>query len=162
MRTCERDSKRKFAPYFERSEKWGAANAPSLRCYGAKVRPLAWRFTTAGAVCGGRPSAKREKGALAKLTAKSESSPWATDRAPDARSAPSRSLNQPFRQMPRGLKTEHPTPSLPPSRAKRDTGGPRRTIVRPRGAHHSPPDPKAPEASHHLWYGSLRMIVSDR
>ena len=88
MRTCERDSKRKFAPYFERSEKWGAANAPSLRCYGAKVRPLAWRFTTAGAVCGGRPSAKREKGALAKLTAKSESSPWATDRAPDAKSAP--------------------------------------------------------------------------
>jgi hypothetical protein len=34
--------------------KWGAANAPSFHCYGAKTKPLHQRFTMAGAVCGGR------------------------------------------------------------------------------------------------------------
>ena len=34
---------------------------------------------------------------------------------------------------PRGLKTEHPTPSLPPSRAKRDSGGPRTSESEGRG-----------------------------
>ncbi len=81
------EPEREFAPYFACSSshstdrsvswscaKWGAANAPSHLRYDANPQPLYQCFTTAGAVCGGRLSAKREKGALAILTAKSEGS----------------------------------------------------------------------------------------
>ena len=48
------ETEREFAPYFKRSAKWGAENAPSHLRYGAKARPRSRWFTMAGAVFGGR------------------------------------------------------------------------------------------------------------
>ena len=60
-RTVNHEPKREFAPYHAKQVMGGSKRAviPSLW---RQPRPLELRFTMAGAVCGGRPSAKREKG----------------------------------------------------------------------------------------------------
>ena len=47
-------TQRQVCPLSERSERWGAENAPSHPCYGAKARFRSRWFTMAGAVFGGR------------------------------------------------------------------------------------------------------------
>jgi hypothetical protein len=66
-RTKNLETERKFAPYFKRSAEMGGSKRAVIPSLWRQPRPLARRFTMAGAVCGGptereaREGAKREK-----------------------------------------------------------------------------------------------------